>query len=218
MKDLFLIGNLPGWVIVLVALGSAALLVQQFLSLKQRLTTAQSSFLVVLRACVYGLLIFFLFGPALVEKRAAKLRRPLTVLVDSSAGMAFPASAKPTPDGRSGKSRLDLVREKLLAGKEPLIQELSRDYDLRLYRFGTTSEPITPASLSDLKPQDQGTRLLEVLQSAAREAGDQSGILLFSDGITNGDKKTWEATQSLPVPVFVVGVGDTESFTDVRIA
>src|SRR6266478_10168695 len=129
MKDLFLIGSVPGWVIVLVALVAAALLVQQFLSLKQRLTIGHSSFLVFLRTCVYGLLIFFLLGPALVDKRVTKLRRPLTVLIDSSESMAFPASSKATQDGKPGKSRLDLVREKLLNGQEPLIQKLNRDYD-----------------------------------------------------------------------------------------
>jgi uncharacterized membrane protein len=218
MQDLFLIGTLPWWVIALVGCGSVALLIQQFLSLKQRLGLGQSWFLVLLRACVYGLLIFFLFGPALVEKRTAKLRRPLTVLVDSSQSMAFPASAKPGPDGQPAKNRLDLVRDTLLAGKEPLIQELSRDYDLHLYRFGTALEPIAPASISQLKAQDQGTRLLEVLQSTAREAGEQSGILLFTDGIANGDRKTLDGAASLPVPVFAIGVGDTEGFTDVRIA
>jgi uncharacterized membrane protein len=218
MQDLFLIGTLPWWVIALVACGSVALLVQQFLGLRQRLALGQSVFLVLLRAGVYSLLIFFLFGPALVEKRVAKLRRPLTVLVDSSQSMAFPARAKPAQDGQPAKSRLDLVREKLLSGEGPLIQELSRDYDLQLYRFGTTLEPIAPAAIAQLKAQDQGTRLLEVLQSVAREAGEQSGILLFSDGITNGDQKTLEAAQSLPVPVFAVGVGDAEGFIDVRIA
>jgi uncharacterized membrane protein len=217
MQDLFLIGTLPWWVIALVACASVALLVQQFLSLRQRLALGQSVFLVLLRTGVYSLLIFFLFGPALVEKRVAKLRRPLTVLVDSSQSMAFPARAT-AQDGQPVKSRLDLVREKLLSGKEPLIQELGRDYDLQLYRFGTTLEPIAPAAIAQLKAQDQGTRLLEVLQSVTREAGEQSGILLFSDGIANGDRKALEAAQSLPVPVFAVGVGDAEGFTDVRIA
>ena len=217
MTDLFLIGSLPWWVILLVALGSVALLIQQFFSLKQRLSIAQSSVLVLLRACVYALLIFFLFGPALLEKRIAKLRRPLTILVDSSQSMAFPAGSK-SDGGKPPGSRLDLVKEKLLAGKEPLIQELSRDYDLRVYRFGATLEPIGPASISQLTPQDQGTRLIEIVQSAAKEAGDQGGILVFSDGITNGDKKSLEGTPSLPVPVFTIAVGETEGFTDARIA
>ena len=218
MKDLFLIGSVPGWATALVALVAAALLVQQFLSLKQRLTIGHSSFLVFLRTCVYGLLIFFLLGPAVIDKRVTKLRRPLTVLLDSSQSMAFPASAKPTQDGKPGESRFDVVREALLDSKEPLIQKLNRDYDLRIFRFGTSLEPIAPASISQLQPHDQGTRLLELLQTAASDAGAQSGILLFTDGITNGDKKSLEGTPALPVPVFAVGVGETEGFTDVRIA
>src|SRR4029434_7368833 len=154
MQDLFLIGSLPWWVIALVACGSVALLVQQFLSLKQRLSLGQSSFLVLLRACVYGLLIVFLFGPALVEKRVAKLRRPLTVLVDSSQSMSFPADPKPTQDGQPVKSRLDLVRERLLAGKEPLIQELSRDYYLHIYRFGTSLVLIDLVSITHITVHD----------------------------------------------------------------
>ncbi len=218
MKDLYLIGNLPGWIIGLVAVAALALLVQQFMSLKQRLTLAQSSFLATLRACVYGLLIFFLLVPALVEKRITKLRRPLTVLIDSSQSMAFPASAKSAPDGKPGKSRIDLVREKLTGGTEPVIQKLSRDYDLRLFRFGAGLEPIAPAAIAQLKAQDQGTRLLEALQAATKDAGAQSGIILFTDGITNGDKKTLEGTPALSVPVFAVSAGETEGFTDARIA
>jgi len=218
MKELYFIGSLPWWLIALVALATIALLLQQFLSLKQRLFLAQSAFLVALRAVVYGVLIFFLLGPSLIDKRAGKLRRPLTVLIDSSESMAFPASAKAAGGGSAGKSRLDAVREKLTAGKEPLIQRLSRDYDLRLFRFGTDLEPIDAASVAQLKAQAQGTRLLELVQSAAKDAGAQSAILLFSDGIANGDKKTLEGAPPLPVPVFTVAAGEAEGFTDVRIA
>jgi uncharacterized membrane protein len=218
MKELYFIGNLPWWLIALVALATIALLLQQFLSLKQRLSLAQSAFLVALRAVVYGVLVLFLFGPSLIDKRAGKLRRPLTVLIDSSESMAFPASAKAAAGESAGKSRLDAVREKLTAGKEPLIQRLSRDYDLRLFRFGTDLEPIDAASVAQLKAQAQGTRLLELVQSAAKDAGAQSAILLFSDGIANGDKKTLESASPLPVPVFAVAAGEAEGFTDVRIA
>ncbi|MGE5817641.1 MAG: glutamine amidotransferase [Deltaproteobacteria bacterium] len=218
MKDLYLIGSLPEWAIVLAALAIVALLVQQFFSLQRRLSLPHSSALVFLRSCVYALLIFFLLGPALVDTRVTKLRRPLTVLIDSSQSMAFPASAKAAPEGSGGKSRLDAVREKLLDPKTPLLQKLSENYDLRLFRFGTTAEPITPGSLPGLRAQDQGTRLLELLQSAARDAGAQAGIIVFSDGITNGDKKNLADSPSLPVPVFTVGVGETEGFTDARIA
>jgi hypothetical protein len=56
------------------------------------------------------------------------------------------------------------------------------------------------------------------VQSAAKDAGAQSAILLFSDGIANGDKKTLEGAPPLPIPVFAVAAGEAEGFTDVRIA
>lgn len=221
MQDLYLIGTLPGWLVALIGVGTAALLVQQFLGLKKRLPVGQCVFLTLLRAVVYMGLIFFLLGPALIDKRVTKLRRPLTLLIDSSQSMAFPAGAKTNAADKAVKSRLDLVREKLAAGpnvNDSLIQKLSRDYDLRVIRFGTSLEPIAPSSLAGLKPQDPGTRLLELLQQAARESSAQSGIIVFSDGIANGDKKSLDGAPPLPVPVFTVGVGDAENFTDVRIA
>jgi uncharacterized membrane protein len=218
MKDLYLIGSLPWWLIALGAAAVAALLVLQFFQLRQRLAAGQSLFLVALRACVYGVLLFFLFGPALIETRQTKLRRPLTVLVDSSQSMNFPANARSEPGQKPGPSRLDLVKEKLAAGQEPLIQRLNRDYDLRLFRFGATMEPIAPASLAELGAQDHGTRLVETLQAVAKDASMQSGIIVFSDGIANGERQTLDGLPPFPVPVFTVGLGESEGFTDLRIA
>jgi hypothetical protein len=218
MQDLYLIGTLPWWLIALVTVAVVALLAQQFLGLRQRLPLGRSAFLTLLRACVYAGLIFFLFGPALIDRRTTKLRRPLTVLIDSSQSMAFPADAKAATAAESSVSRLDLVREKLTGGQEPSIQKLSRDYDLRIERFGTSLEPIAPGSLTGMRAQDPGTRLLELLQAAARNGAAQSAIVVFSDGIANGDKKSLDGMAPLPVPVFTVGVGPAAGFTDVRIA
>ena len=149
---------------------------QQFFGLKKRLPVGQSGFLTALRALVYGVLIFFLLGPALIDKRVTKLRRPLTVLIDSSQSMGFPASSKSAPGDKNAKSRLDLVREKLTAGaSDSLLQKLNRDYDLKLIRLGTSLEPISSASLAGLKPQDPGTRLLELLQTTARDSNEAIG-------------------------------------------
>src|ERR1044071_8929689 len=162
MKNIYLIGNLPGWGIAVAALAVVALLLQQFLSLKRRLAVGPSSFLVLLRTCVYALLIFFLLGPALVENRVTKLRLPLTVLIDTSESMKFPASSKASPEEKTAKSRLELLKGKLLEGKDSLIARLSREYDLRLYRFGSSLEPISPDSVGHLQARVQGTRLLEL--------------------------------------------------------
>ena len=217
MSDLYLIGVLPLWLIALVGVAAAALLAQQFINLRQRLPLGQTAFLTLLRACVYAGLIFFLLGPALIDKRVTKLRRPLTLLVDTSQSMSFPANAKSAAGDQAAKSRLDLVKEKLEAGPEPLIQRLNRDYDLRVIRFGTGLESIAPGSLERLRAQDPGTRLIELLQRAARDGAARSGIVVFSDGITNGEMKSLDGA-AIAAPVFTVGVGETEGFTDVLIA
>src|SRR5688572_14135833 len=139
MQDLYLIGTLPVWLVALIGVGTAALLLQQFLGLKKRLPVGQSIFLTLLRAVIYVGLLFFLLGPALIDKRVSKLRRPLTLLIDTSQSMAFPAGAKTSVEGKSAQSRLDLVREKLQAGankNDSLMDKLNRDYDLRVIRFG----------------------------------------------------------------------------------
>ena len=218
MQDLYLIGTLPWWLIGLATAAIVALLVLQFRGLRRRLPLGQTIFLTLLRTVVYAGLIFFLFGPALIDRKTTRLRRPLSVLIDSSQSMGFPADPKAALGDKAAASRLDAVRDKLTAGKDPLIQKLNRDYDLRLARFGTSTEPIAPASLAGLRAQDPGTRLIELLQAAARDGAAQSAIIVFSDGIANGDRKSLDGMAPLPVPVFAVGVGQAEGFTDVRIA
>jgi uncharacterized membrane protein len=218
MQDLYLIGTLPLWLIALTTIAIVALLIVQFRGLRQRLPLGQTIFLTLFRAVVYAGLIFFLFGPALIDRTTTKLRRPLTVLIDSSQSMSFPADAKSGSADKAPPSRLDVVREKLTAGDDPTIQKLSRNYDLRLVRFGTSLEPIAPGSLAGMRAQDPGTRLIELLQASARDTAAQSAIVVFSDGIANGEMKSLDGMAPLPVPVFAVGVGPEEGFTDVRVA
>ncbi|HBA41298.1 MAG TPA: hypothetical protein DCZ05_16745, partial [Deltaproteobacteria bacterium] len=157
-------------------------------------------------------------SPGLVEKRVTRLRRPLTVILDSSQSMGFPASSNQSRDGRPGQSRLDLAKEKLLEGKEPLMQKLAQNYDLRLYQFNTRLEALGPASLRQLAAQGKGTRLIEALKEAGRDGGAQAGIILFSDGIANGENRSMNESISFPAPIFAVGVGETQGYTDLRIA
>jgi len=160
MNDLYLLGAWPWWLVALIALSASALLVRQFINLRDRLSRGQTTFLTLVRTCVYAGLIFFLLGPALIDKRVTKLRRPLTLLIDTSQSMGFPASAKAGAPDKPVNSRLDLVRQKLTEGQTPLLQRLSRDYDLRVIRFGTGTEPIAPGNIARLRPQDPGTRLI----------------------------------------------------------
>jgi uncharacterized membrane protein len=210
MSEFFFSGGLPWWIVAAVGAGALAAIAFQFFGLKQRLGARRAVLLTLLRSVVYAALIFFLLSPALVQKRVTKLRRPLSVLIDTSASMALPAAA--------GKSRLDLVKEKLLGGKEPLIDKLARDYDLRVYRFSTALEPVAPSAITQLSAGGKGTRLLEILREATRDAGAQGAVMVFSDGIANGESKGTIESGALTVPVFTVGIGESRGFADLRLA
>ncbi len=215
MSELFFAGGLPWWAVAAIAIGAAALLVYQFLGLRERLGSRRSGLLAALRASVYAVLVFFLLSPGLVQRRVSKLKRPLAVVLDTSQSMAFPASfgngAKP------GTSRIDAVKQRLLDGKEPLMERLARDYDLRVYQLSTGLTPLAPSTLSQLSAAGQGTRLLEALREAGREKAGGGAILLFSDGIANGEEKLLDASSTLPLPVVAVGVGDSQGYTDLRV-
>jgi uncharacterized membrane protein len=210
MTEFFFIGGLPWWIVAAVGAGALAAVAFQFFGLKQRLGIRRAVLLTILRSVVYAALIFFLLSPGLIQKRVTKLRRPLSLLIDTSQSMSLPAA--------SGKSRLELVKEKLLGGKEPLIQKLARDYDLRVYQFNTSLEPVAPPAISTLTAGGRGTRLLEILREASRDAGAQGAIMVFSDGIANGESKGTIESGALTIPLFTVGFGESQGFIDLRLA
>ncbi|MBI2088965.1 MAG: VWA domain-containing protein [Deltaproteobacteria bacterium] len=217
MDQIIFLSPLPWWAVLGIGLGILALLLFQLRSLRERLTTAKSWILVVLRGVVYGVLLFFLLSPGLIVQQTTRLRRSLTVVVDVSQSMSLPAGADTAQGPGSRPTRIDLVKEKLLGGKEPLLHRLARDYELRLYQFGDELETVTPRSISELKAQGSGTRLWDAVREAGRRSGPNSAIVLFSDGITDGEPTRAAETPSLPVPVFAVGVGETRGYTDLRI-
>jgi uncharacterized membrane protein len=212
MNEIHFIGGIPWWLVLLVAACALALLLLQHRQLRRRLSTFRSLLLTAFRGCVYFLLILFLFNPSLVEKRTTKLRRALVVLLDTSESMALPSASS---QGQV-RSRLDTVKEKLLSGKEPALQRLSRDYDLRVFELNADVRRFEPASLTTVQPRGKGSRILTGLREASREPG-AAGVILFSDGIANGEKPPDEGA-TLPVSVIAVGAGDPEGFADVRIA
>ena len=111
MANLYLIGTVPLWLIALAIGAIVALLVLQYRGLRQRLSLGRAAVLLLLRGIVYAGLVFFLFVPALIDRKITKLRRPLTVLIDSSQSMAFPADPKAAPGGDNPTPDQDVVEE-----------------------------------------------------------------------------------------------------------
>ena len=211
MGNLFFLGGIPWWAVLLIAAGVLVLLGYQYIQLRRRFGLPKSIFLVTLRGCVYLALILFLFNPAFLESRVTQLRRPLVLLLDTSQSMRLPRAPAP-----QGESRLEAVKTILLRGEKPLIQRLADVYDLRIYQFGTDVNAVALGAVGALSADAPGSRIMDAVGEAEKQAGS-AAVVLFSDGIANGERPGGEAI-SLPVPVIAVGVGAPESFTDVRIA
>ncbi|HWP58397.1 MAG TPA: glutamine amidotransferase [Candidatus Acidoferrales bacterium] len=212
MEGLFFLGGVPWWAICLVAAGVCALLVYQHRQLRRRFGLPKSVLLTALRGIVYALLVLFLFNPTFLESRAAALRQPLVVLIDTSQSMNLAAD----PARAGSESRIEWVKKTLLDGQQPWLQRLARDYDLRLYAFGTEVKALTPGALAALQADAQGSRILDALDEAKKQAG-AAGIILFTDGIANGERAAAE-TGALSVPVVPVGVGSVAGYVDARLA
>jgi uncharacterized membrane protein len=211
MRTLFFLGGLPWWAILLIAASVLILLGYQYAQLRQRFGLSKSGFLVALRGCVYLLLILFLFNPAFLESRVTKLRRPLVLLLDTSQSMSLPRDPAP-----QAESRIESVKKILLQGEKPLVQRLAQAYDLRIYQFSTDVNAVALGAIPALKADGPGSRILDAVRAAEKQAGT-AAVVLFSDGIANGEPPAGEPI-SLTVPVVSVGVGAPENFTDVRIA
>ena len=212
MQSLFFLGGIPWWAILLIALAVLVLLGYQHAQLRQRFSLPKSVFLTGLRACVYLLLILFLFNPAFLESRVTTLRRPMVLLIDTSQSMALPTAPAQNPT----ESRIEWVKRTLLQGEKPLLQRLAREYDLRLYQFNTEVKAVSPAAIPSLKADGQGSRILAAVEETTKQAGT-AGVILFSDGIANGERPR-DGSGTFPVPVVPIGVGPADGYVDVRIA
>ncbi|MEE9274767.1 MAG: hypothetical protein V3V62_05625 [bacterium] len=103
-------GGVPLWLLALLGLVLAESLRRRIPFLRERLSPGRTSALLAVRALLYLLILFFLSGPTLVERRERTLPARLLVLVDSSASMGV-------KDGPGGGSRLAEAVEVLLGGE-----------------------------------------------------------------------------------------------------
>jgi uncharacterized membrane protein len=214
MEGISFIGVLPWWLVAAAVVGATALAVFQFFALRSKLGRRKGLLLASLRVAVYVLVVFFLLAPTLRFRDVRRARLPLTMLIDDSGSMGFPATfAAPSHEG--GETRLAAVKRVLLGGEDPLIDRLARGYDLRFFRFDSRLEPLARDAVGRLSARGEGTRLFQALADAQRDGS--AGIVLFTDGAANGERQFVDDL-AFSQPVFVVGVGDASGLVDIRIA
>ncbi len=173
--------------------------------------SARRFLLLVLRACVFGLLLFILGNPVQVSEAKLPARVPGVIqLVDVSRSMGLD----------SPQSRLAQVQQTLNLSLQ-LTQAGQNKVRLSTFRFGKESEPLT----GPLQPRDDATRLLEALEDLPARFGEDlpKGVIVFSDGRSTDEiaSNTWNELaagfKALGVPLHVFPVGNPNVSGDVAI-
>jgi hypothetical protein len=171
-------------------------------SLSRRLRIVLSS----LRILSFALIVFLLMDPRYIYQSLRSDPARVIALIDQSASMSLPART-----GDPSASRFD----RAVAVSEELGRIVgSRDGTYSEVFF---SQDLITASGDTVVADGQGTGIGRSLASLHKkhEGDNIAGFVLLSDGVETVDRLVRHDVP--PVPVFVVGLGDTSAPEDVRI-
>jgi hypothetical protein len=164
------------------------------------------------RVALVALLLFALMQPMLKLKVAVPQENFVGVLLDDSRSMQV-------ADYNNGP-RSGFIHEQLGRPDAPLLTELGKRFQLRVFRFSSSAERLQ--ATGDLKFEGTGTRMGEALDRARDELSGLpvAGLVLASDGADNSETTLDESIAGLKaqaMPVFSVGIGRERLTRDVQV-
>ncbi|KPJ57020.1 MAG: hypothetical protein AMS16_01635 [Planctomycetes bacterium DG_58] len=201
--DLSLGAQFPTWLLILAALvllGTAVLFYRRVWGLLKLSTFAC---LMGLRVLAVLLLLMLFLEPVLSYQKTSVSKSEIVVLLDTSKSMKvrdFPSQPK---------NRLELVAEEL-TGAHGLIKRLSRQFQVKLYRFDSSAEPIeSVAEVEALKPTGEATNIAKAVATVLQrhDPAELAGIIVITDGNDNAAADVVVELDSVKVRMFLVGVG-----------
>lgn len=197
------------WLAAAVLLVVLAALAWWFYRLSPReVKPGRRRLLTALRVVFFLLLALLLLRPVLLLTLERRIERTLPVLVDGTGSMAI-TDAGP-------QSRIARVREALGTGAGGgAIRALEADLDVPRYRFSDDTLG-TIGSWSELEADGGFTALGEAVEQVLdrHRGGTLAGIVVLSDGGQNrgsGVSQVGDVLRAAEVPVYVVGVGETNA-------
>ena len=130
-------------------------------------------FLITLRLCLVGLVLFCLFRPVLILRAAVPQQNFLGVLLDDSRSMRV--------IDQDGKPRSEFVST-AFGPDSQVLKDLSSRYAVRFFRFNSSAYRIS--SPRDLSFDGTQTKLGEALQRAKEEFSGLplAGLVMVTDG------------------------------------
>lgn len=165
-----------------------------------------------IRVAIFGVALFSLLRPMLLLKVAVPQQNFVGIVLDDSRSMQVA--------DHNGQPRSSFIAEQLGHASAPLLTEIGKKFNVRIFRFSSSAERLM--STSDLTYSGTATRLGDALDRARNELSGLpvAGIVLVTDGSDNSEKPIDDAIagmKSQGMPVFTVGVGKEQLTRDVQV-
>lgn len=200
----------PWWVLALAILGVTAVLGHFIWHRHPNLPARVRLIVWGLQSAVLGILLLLLSRPSLIVSTQLPQQNVVAILADDSTSMAM---------NDDGTRRIDEVR-KVLDDKGPLLTELRKKFQLRIYRFSKDASKIETSR--ELNASGRSSHLQESIASVYEDLRHLplAGIVAVGDGAENGSAGSQTLTQEMKarkIPVFTMGVGQEQFDRDVQI-
>ncbi|MFH1073843.1 MAG: glutamine amidotransferase [Candidatus Firestonebacteria bacterium] len=163
-----------------------------------------------LRISIFLLLVFLLLKPALLQQKKRTEKAAISILADVSRSM----------DLKGAYHKFSRVKNIIKKDIEPL----EKSYTVNYYAFSSGFSRVSKDDLFKLdKPSGEFTDIGQSLEQIREEihrnsSVSGSAVILISDGNHNGGLDPVEASKSLNLPLYVIGVGEPRSGFDVELS
>jgi uncharacterized membrane protein len=207
---LVLLASWPSWVLILLLLIAAGAVAWFLRERRSVLSTLRLIGIGVAQTAMIAIILFMLWHPAMSVARLRPQQNVIAVLVDDSRSMGL-------PDQSGDKTRLQDAEDLL---NNQLLPELSKKFQVRLYKFGRDASRIDQAN--GLVAGDDATRMGDSLKHIASEAGTMplGAVVVLTDGGDNTggvDRETLSQIRQLHLPVHTIGFGPDHFAKDLEI-
>ena len=168
--------------------------------------------MLAIRVALFLIVLFAILRPMLLLKVAVPQQNFVGIVLDDSSSMQV--------QDFNGKPRSTFITDELARPDAPLLTQLGKRFNLRVFRFSSSAERLQ--STADLTFKGTSTRLGDALDRARSELSGLpvAGLIVASDGSDNAERTIDSSIAGLKaqnIPVFSVGVGKERLTRDIQV-
>lgn len=193
-------------VLILLIVVAIGFTVFTYLRTNPPINRAKKAFLTALRSIALCLLIFALFEPVFTGYKSSVIAPKIAVLFDNSASMAM---------NDVGGNRKEKYLQSIINSKISDVDE----NDIFYRSFGSNVKYYDNFSSDSLSFNDNSTNLTDAIRSVNNLKNEDNlrALVVFTDGSFNSGANPVYSAEELSVPIFTIGIGDTNEPKDVSI-